>query len=92
MSELQIQAAEACLRAALVAGQDTSAHRAELGRLQAELAHQRAGTAQAAAAFARAAQEAAEASIQHHAACIAAESDGRVQAILAAFSIEDSQQ
>lgn len=90
-NELQIKAAEECLRAALVGGLDTTPHRAELDRLRADLAQKRAVAAQAAAASARAAREAAEASIQHDAACIAAESAERVQAFLAAFSIEDSQ-
>ncbi|MGT2429584.1 hypothetical protein ACU4HD_14150 [Cupriavidus basilensis] len=91
-SEPQIKAAEECLRAALVAGQDTSAHRAELGRLQAELAHRRALETQAAASAVQDARRAAEASIQHDAGRIAAESAERVQAFLAAFFIEDSQQ
>lgn len=90
--ESQIKAAEECLRSALVAGQDTGTHRAELGRLQAELAHQRALETQAATSAVQDARRAAEASIQYDAGCIAAESAERVQALLAAFSIEDSQQ
>lgn len=89
--ELRIKAAEDCLRAALVGGQDTTPHRAELDRIRADLAQQQAVAAQVAAASARAAREAAEASIQHDAASIAAESAGRVQAFLTAFSIQDSQ-
>lgn len=89
--ELQIKAAEECLRAALVAGQDTGAHRAELGRLQAALAHQRALETQAASSAAQAARRAAEASIQVDAARIAAEAVGRLKAFLTPFSTEDLQ-
>ncbi|KDP84214.1 hypothetical protein CF70_021210 [Cupriavidus sp. SK-3] len=90
--ELQIKAAEECLHAALVGGQDTTPYRAELDRLRADLARQRALETQAEASAAQAARKAAEASIQRDAARIAAESAGRVQAFLAAFFIEDSQQ
>ncbi|MGO4416427.1 hypothetical protein AB4Z27_26005 [Cupriavidus sp. KB_39] len=89
--ELQIKVAEERLHAALVGGQDTTPYRSELDRLRADLVQQQAVAAQVAGASSRAAREAAEASIQHDAACIAAASAGRVQAFLTTFSFQDSQ-
>jgi len=87
--ELRIKAAEELLRAALVAGQDTAPHRAELDRLRAEFVREQAAGTKAAASAERLTKEATEAVIHRDAEGIAAEAAGRVQAFLANFEIEE---